>query len=130
MDSIDQEKAQRLGQQREQDRQHHEDDRRHAAGQLENWLEALAAAPRPPQPIPAVDPLLKLTVPKFHEEIDDVDVFNQMIEVIAGVVTWYQAQWAVYIPSSLAAAGLSAVSSLSVADQRDYDILKNFMLAT
>ena len=40
------------------------------------------------------------------------------------------AQWAVYLPSSLAGAGLSAVTSLSAADHRDYDILKNFMLAT
>ena len=130
MDSVEQEKAQSLGQQREQERQHHEDDRRYAAGQLENWLETLAAAPRPPQPIPAVDPLLKLRVPKFHEGIDDVDVFHQMIEVIVGVETWSQAQWAVYLTSTLAGAGLSAVTSLSVADQGDYDILKNFMLAT
>ena len=77
-----------------------------------------------------MDSLPKLTVPKVQEGIDDMGVFIQMFEVTAEVGRWPPAQWAVYLCSSLAGAGLSAVASLSAADLGDYGIVKNLLLAT
>ena len=56
--------------------------------------------------------------------------FIQMFEVTAEMGILLPAQWAVYLYSSLAEVGLSAVASLSAADQGDYDIVKNLLLAT
>ena len=81
------------------------------------------AAPPPPQPHP-------LSLQKFQEGIDDMGAFLETFEATATAVEWPRTQWSLYLRSSLAGQGITAVSLLGAEDQGRYEVVKQTLLST
>ena len=62
--------------------------------------------------------------------MDDIGAYLQMFESTAEAGSWLPAQWSTYLRRSLSGQGLIAVTSLTAAEQRDYDRVEETLLAT
>ena len=109
---MDQQKIEREEEQGHEDRQQREQERQEYREQHDPMLQLLianqarAAAPPPPQPP-------RLSLQKFQEGTDDMGAFLETFEATPTAVEWQRAQWSLYLRSSLAGQGMTAVFMLS-----------------
>ena len=85
--------------------------------------QARVVALPPPQPP-------RLSLQKFQEGIDDIGAFLETFEATATAAEWPRAQWSLYLRSSLAGQGMTAVSMLGAEDQGQYEVVKQTLLFT
>ena len=127
--TMDQQKTEREGEQRHEDRQQREQERQEYREQQDRMLQLLianqarVAAPPPPQPS-------RLSLQKFQEGIDDMGAFLETFEATATAAEWPRAQWSLYLRSSLAGQDMTEVSMLGAEDQGRYEVVKQTLLST
>ena len=126
---MGQQKTKREGEQRHEDRQQREQERQEYREQQDRMLQLLianqarVAAPLPLQPS-------RLSLQKFQEGTDDMGAFLETFGGTAAAVEWPRAQWSLYLRSSLAGQGMTAVSMLGAEDQGRYEVVKQTLLST
>ena len=71
----------------------------------------------------------RLSIQKFNEATDNIAAYLDTFKAVATASRWALAQWTLYLRGSLSGAGLMAISSLSAAQQDDYQTVKANLLA-